>query len=107
MLRMTQAVELGPVVGRCGPCMLYLKNMPCSYKAFLEWYEDASWLRRCCTRVYLFPPESPSHCAPNKEELLEKIIKKGKCACAIRLQAAPRTEEIPIGVSNHQSLLTS
>jgi hypothetical protein len=95
-----QAIEFGPLKGkgRDGPCILYLKNLACEYSEFVHWFAQSEWLLRSATRLYLFPPEAPSYCAPTMQELADKIIARGKVQCKLRLQVAPRKNEIPLGV---------
>eukprot|EP00892_Ulva_mutabilis_P003792 jgi/Ulvmu1/1785/UM119_0003.1 len=94
-----EAVEVGPVDGRVGPCLLLLKGIPSPAAEFLAWFDEAQWLRRCVTRVYLFPPEQPSHCAPNLEDLLRKVVASTdpqQRMQPLRLQCSPRTSEMAI-----------
>lgn len=95
---MLQAIEIGPLKGREGPCTLYLKNLSCHYTEFLRWFSEAGWLLRSVTRVYLFPPEAASHCAPTMQELAAKVIADGRRQCTLRLQVAPKNQEFAFGV---------
>lgn len=92
-----QAIEVGPVDGKNGPGLLLLKGIPSTSQAFLEWFDAAEWLRRCVTRVYLFPVEEETQCAPTLKELLRKVVDATHPhlrAAPLRLQCSPRSNEM-------------
>lgn len=97
-MHLIQAIEIGPVKGKEGPCTVYLKNLPCQYEDFVFWFSESDWLLRSTTRLYLFPPESPCHCAPTMQALAEKLIADGSRHCKLRLQLAPKNQELAFGV---------
>ena len=85
--------------GKEGPCLLLLKGIPSTAVAFVDWFNSAEWLRRSVTRVYLFPPEQPSHCAPTLQALLSRVVDATEAqqrAQVLRLQCSPRTNEMPV-----------
>ena len=97
-MHLLQATEMGPFKGKEGPCTLYLKNMVCQYEDFVHWFAESDWLLRSATRVYLFPPESPCYSAPTMQALAEKLIADGSRHRKLRLQVAPKNQELAFGV---------